>query len=107
MFALRFRCFDITSVLLDPQSQKLSIPILAECVSTPVAVYSTKEFPGLRGSTELTKHLNRYGVKVNIRETPRKRKPKSAVGGPRATHAGEKRKASDEDEDFSEAESDE
>ena len=57
-------------------------------------VYSTKEFPGLQASTELTKvkmssllcfchrlnffvclkHLARWGVRLNIRETERRRR---------------------------------
>ncbi|GJJ14805.1 hypothetical protein Clacol_009073 [Clathrus columnatus] len=51
------------------------IPVLAECHGGPFAIYSTKEFPGLRASTELTKHLSRYGIRVNLREAERKRKP--------------------------------
>ena len=33
----------------------MDIPILAECYGGPFRIYSTKEFPGLRPSTELTK----------------------------------------------------
>ena len=30
-------------------------PVVAECFSGPFKVYSTKDFPGLRASTDLTK----------------------------------------------------
>ncbi|KAF8527186.1 velvet factor-domain-containing protein [Hysterangium stoloniferum] len=55
------------------------IPVLAETYGGPFAIYSTKEFPGLRASTELTKHLSRYGIRVNLREAERKRKPVEPV----------------------------
>ncbi|KAF8478857.1 velvet factor-domain-containing protein [Gautieria morchelliformis] len=54
LFILRYRMFDI--------------------LSGPFAIYSTTEYPGLRASTELTKHLSRYGIRVNLRESERKRK---------------------------------
>ena len=76
-------------------------------------MYSTKEFPGLKASTELTKHLNRYvlscvywvyqfnrafswGIRVNIRETERKRR---AGGTSAATGLGQSgRRGSEEDD---------
>ncbi|KAH8108912.1 hypothetical protein DFH11DRAFT_1818283 [Phellopilus nigrolimitatus] len=36
------------------------VPVLAQCFGGAFAVYSTKEFPGLKASTELTKHLSRW-----------------------------------------------
>lgn len=74
--------------------------IQAECYGGPFHVYSTKEFPGLQASTELTKVYNisltmynpnlyrnhfcvqliaRYGVRLNHRETERKRRKKNAI----------------------------
>ncbi|KAF8503974.1 velvet factor-domain-containing protein [Gautieria morchelliformis] len=70
MFILRYRMFDIFSRMEGSED----VPVLAQCYSGPVAIYSTKEFPGLRPSTELTKHLSRYGIRVNVRESERKRK---------------------------------
>ncbi|KIJ30586.1 hypothetical protein M422DRAFT_783935 [Sphaerobolus stellatus SS14] len=71
LFILRYRMFDIFSRMEGSED----IPVLAECHGGPFAIYSTKEFPGLRASTELTKHLSRYGIRVNLREAERKRKP--------------------------------
>lgn len=71
IFILRYRMFDIFSRMEGSED----IPVLAECHGGPFAIYSTKEFPGLRASTELTKHLSRYGIRVNLREAERKRKP--------------------------------
>ncbi|KAF8510834.1 velvet factor-domain-containing protein [Gautieria morchelliformis] len=70
LFILRYRMFDIFSRMEGSED----VPVLAQCYSGPVAIYSTKEFPGLRASTELTKHLSRYGICVNLRESERKRK---------------------------------
>ncbi|KAH8982956.1 velvet factor-domain-containing protein [Lactarius akahatsu] len=64
-FILRYRCFDL-----------FSRPVWAECYGGPFRVYSTKEFPGLRASTDLTKHLSYFGVRLNLRETERKRRRK-------------------------------
>jgi len=74
LFILRYRMFDIFSRMEGSED----IPVLAECHGGPFAIYSTKEFPGLRASTELTKHLSRYGIRVNLREAERKRKPAEA-----------------------------
>jgi hypothetical protein len=50
-FILRYRVFDIFS-----QSYGISdLVIQAECYGGTFRVYSTKEFPGLQASTELTK----------------------------------------------------
>ncbi|KDQ18353.1 hypothetical protein BOTBODRAFT_28767 [Botryobasidium botryosum FD-172 SS1] len=76
-FKLRYRCFDILSA-----SQVGSTPIAAELHSGVFVVYSTKEFPGLQASTALTRHLSRWGVKVNLREErPRKGDKGGGRGG--------------------------
>jgi len=69
-------------------------------------VYSTKEFPGLRASTDLTKHLSYFGVRLNLRETERKRRKKiddpslsaSAVGAGGAGSGASKGKRRDDEE---------
>jgi hypothetical protein len=70
-FILRYRVFDIFS---RPYNQTNDLAITGECYGDMFRVYSTKEFPGLQASTELTKHLARWGVRLNIRETERKRR---------------------------------
>ncbi|KAF9011972.1 velvet factor-domain-containing protein [Cyathus striatus] len=76
-FILRYRVFDIFS---RPYSERDDLAIQAECYGGSFRVYSTKEFPGLQASTELTKHLARWGVRLNIRETERRRRKKSEMG---------------------------
>ncbi|KAH7882990.1 velvet factor-domain-containing protein [Phlebopus sp. FC_14] len=71
-FFLRYRCFDIFS-----RTEAIhDLPIQAECYGGAFRIYSTKEFPGLQPSTNLTKQLARWGVRLNTRETERKRKRK-------------------------------
>jgi len=55
------------------------VPIAAELYSGAFVVHSTKDFPGLQPSTPLTKHLSRWGVRVNLREGDR-RKPGDSSG---------------------------
>ena len=50
-FILRYRFFDIFSRILGHND----LAIQAECYGGSFRVYSTKEFPGLQASTELTK----------------------------------------------------
>lgn len=50
-FCLRYRVFNICNKATGPDD----IPVLAECYGGPFRIYSTKEFPGLRASTDLTK----------------------------------------------------
>lgn len=50
-FILRYRVFNLFAQV----EGTMEIPILAECYGGPFRIYSTKEFPGLRPSTELTK----------------------------------------------------
>ncbi|KAJ3521196.1 hypothetical protein NMY22_g12412 [Coprinellus aureogranulatus] len=77
-FILRYRVFDLYA--LDPhRAEQSRIGMRAECYGGPFRVYSTKEFPGLKASTELTKHLARWGVRLNIRDTERRRGKKMRV----------------------------
>ncbi|KAF8352122.1 velvet factor-domain-containing protein [Amanita rubescens] len=71
-FILRYRVFDIFSTPIDHTDRVIQ----AECYGGVFRVYSTKEFPGLPASTELTKQLARWGVRLNIREAERKRRRK-------------------------------
>lgn len=50
-FILRYRVFNIFGKV----QGKAEIPVLAECYGGTFRIYSTKEFPGLRPSTDLTK----------------------------------------------------
>lgn len=50
-YTLRYRVFDIFSRAAGDRPK----PALAEHFGGPFKVYSTKQFPGLRASTELTK----------------------------------------------------
>lgn len=92
-FILRYRVFDIFSKALGESD----LVVQAECYGGPFRIYSTKEFPGLQASTDLTKvsaalffilfltpvsrvfflqQLARWGVRLNIRETERRRRKK-------------------------------
>ncbi|KAF8964749.1 velvet factor-domain-containing protein [Flammula alnicola] len=79
-FILRYRVFDIFA---RPYSQANDLAITGESYGGTFRVYSTKEFPGLSASTDLTKLLARWGVRLNIRETERRRRkrPASSSGG--------------------------
>lgn len=72
-FILRYRTFDIFS---KPQNLP-DLAIQSQCYGDVFRVYSTKEFPGLQASTELTKQLARWGVRLNTRETERRRRKRS------------------------------
>ncbi|KZT64602.1 hypothetical protein DAEQUDRAFT_603348 [Daedalea quercina L-15889] len=50
-FFLRYRVFNA----LYPVTGPAPLPILAECIGGPFRIYGTKDFPGLRASTDLTK----------------------------------------------------
>ncbi|KAJ7177840.1 velvet factor-domain-containing protein [Mycena filopes] len=71
-FILQYRFFDLFS----RPTGHTEKPIQADCCGVPFRIYSSKEVPPLGKSTELTKHLARYGVRVNVREQERKRKKK-------------------------------
>lgn len=77
-FILRYRVFDLYASKLK-RTQDTNVKMQAECYGGPFRVYSTKEFPGLQASTELTKHLARWGVRLNIRETERRRRKKDSA----------------------------
>ncbi|PPQ93803.1 hypothetical protein CVT25_013512 [Psilocybe cyanescens] len=73
VFILRYRAFDIFSGINgSPHS-----PVLAELYGGPFKVYSTREFPGLEPSTDLTKNLSKYGVRVTLRDAERKSKKRN------------------------------
>ncbi|KAJ8472762.1 hypothetical protein ONZ51_g8299 [Trametes cubensis] len=74
-FVLRYRAFTLFSEC----AHEPRMPILAECFGGPFKIYSTKEFPGLLASTELTKRLAMHGVRVNLRENPRRRRKKREI----------------------------
>ncbi|KDQ32730.1 hypothetical protein PLEOSDRAFT_1060469 [Pleurotus ostreatus PC15] len=86
-FILRYRVFDLFS--RPTESDHLAIQ--AECYGQRFKVYSTKEFPGLQASTDLTKHLARWGVRLNIRETERKRGKKDNTSVSPVLSNGKKR----------------
>ncbi|KAF8633409.1 hypothetical protein AX17_004580 [Amanita inopinata Kibby_2008] len=79
-FILRYRAFDIWSTAVGPDQH----PILSECYGGPFRVYSTRDFPGLQASTELTKSVSRYGVRVTMRDS--ERKPKRRPGNRDDSH---------------------
>lgn len=82
-FVLRYRVFNISSNAFVGSG----IPILAECYGGPFKIYSTKEFPGLRASTDLTKHISFHGVRLNLRENERKRRKKNEIEAERRAAA--------------------
>ncbi|CAE6515264.1 unnamed protein product [Rhizoctonia solani] len=71
-FVYRYRCFNLFSRVAGSDD----VPITAELFSGVFVIYSTKEFPGLQASTTLTKHLGRWGVRVNLRENSRGKRNK-------------------------------
>ncbi|KAF7795717.1 hypothetical protein EIP86_006882 [Pleurotus ostreatoroseus] len=106
-FILRYRVFNLFAQV----EGAMDIPILAECYGGPFRIYSTKEFPGLRPSTELTKHLSLFGVRLNLRETERKRRrtdrssdpasPEPAGRGRRGGRRGRGREDAEDSDDSS------
>ncbi|KAI0325889.1 hypothetical protein GY45DRAFT_174889 [Cubamyces sp. BRFM 1775] len=74
-FILRYRIFNVHSDCAAPPYK----PVLAACYGGSFKIYSTKEFPGLLASTSLTKKLAFHGVRVNLRETPRKRRKRNEL----------------------------
>ncbi|TBU30147.1 velvet factor-domain-containing protein [Dichomitus squalens] len=66
-FILRYRIFNLHS-----RTREDDVHILAECFGGPFEVYSTKSFPGLQASTELTRRLSLSGVRVNSRHKERR-----------------------------------
>ncbi|KAF9451986.1 hypothetical protein P691DRAFT_287496 [Macrolepiota fuliginosa MF-IS2] len=72
-FIFRYRAFDIFSTVPGGTGH----PVLAELYGGPFRVYSTREFPGLAPSTDLTRSLSKYGVRVTLRDAERKSKKRS------------------------------
>ncbi|KAH6913995.1 velvet factor-domain-containing protein [Coprinopsis sp. MPI-PUGE-AT-0042] len=77
-FVLRYRVFDIFTRATSTQPD--DAPFLGEIFGGPFRVYSTREFPGLEPSTDLTRSLSKYGVRVTLRDAERKSKKRSAPG---------------------------
>jgi len=73
VFVLRYRVFDIYSGASGAERS----PIFAELYGGSFKVYSTRDFPGLDPSTDLTKSLSKYGVRVTLRDAERKSKKRS------------------------------
>ncbi|EMD36421.1 hypothetical protein CERSUDRAFT_115434 [Gelatoporia subvermispora B] len=74
MFFLRYRVFYIFAQAAGSRSN----PVIAECFGQPFKVYSTKGFPGLHASTDLTKVISMSGIRTNIRARERKRRKTDA-----------------------------
>ncbi|TEB38369.1 hypothetical protein FA13DRAFT_1761555 [Coprinellus micaceus] len=72
-FILRYRIFDIFSRIADSEDP----PLMSEVFGGPFRVYSTREFPGLEPSTDLTRSLSKYGVRVTLRDAERKSKKRT------------------------------
>ncbi|TFK89594.1 hypothetical protein K466DRAFT_584458 [Polyporus arcularius HHB13444] len=72
-FFLRYRVFNICGSQTTPD-----VPILAECYGGPFEIFSTKSFPGLSTSTDLTKRLSLSGLRVNSRHRERRSWKKAA-----------------------------
>jgi len=73
VFILRYRVFDIYSGTTGGEQS----PIFAELYGGSFKVYSTRDFPGLEPSTDLTKSLSTYGVRVTLRDAERKSKKRN------------------------------
>lgn len=68
-YRLRYRIFNIAGAMHGGPSY--NVPILAECYGGAFEVYSTKSFPGLQASTNLTKRISLSGIRVNSRHRER------------------------------------
>ncbi|KZT29833.1 hypothetical protein NEOLEDRAFT_1127707 [Neolentinus lepideus HHB14362 ss-1] len=73
IFILRYRFFDIEIFAPGEIHPTEGLPVLAETYGGTFEIYSTKDFPGLPESTELTKHVAKYNIRVNVRESRRTR----------------------------------
>ncbi|OSX65887.1 hypothetical protein POSPLADRAFT_1130755 [Postia placenta MAD-698-R-SB12] len=73
-YMLRYSAYDIFSHVRHTQGH----PALAQCFGGPFHIYSTKDFPGLHASTDLTKHLSFYGMRLHAREHQREGKKRKA-----------------------------
>ncbi|EMD33565.1 hypothetical protein CERSUDRAFT_98131 [Gelatoporia subvermispora B] len=63
-FFMRYRVFYMFSQAVGSRQN----PVIAECFGQPFKIYSTKDFPGLLASTDLTK------ARTNVRSHERKRR---------------------------------
>ncbi|GLB37545.1 putative velvet factor [Lyophyllum shimeji] len=66
-FILRYRVFDVFSHI----SPGMCCPVQAELYGGPFQVYSSRDFPGLSASTELTKTLSKYCIRLVKRDVAR------------------------------------
>lgn len=73
-YMLRYSAYDIFSHVRHTHGH----PALAQCFGGPFHIYSTKDFPGLHASTDLTKHLSFYGMRLHAREHQREGKKRKA-----------------------------
>ncbi|OLY84808.1 hypothetical protein AYI68_g1015 [Smittium mucronatum] len=64
-------CLKFSFMNLEDQLEHESYKILAQKTSKPFDVYSAKNFPGMTGSTELSKSFFNQGVRLTIRKHPR------------------------------------
>ncbi|RPD78539.1 hypothetical protein L226DRAFT_531879 [Lentinus tigrinus ALCF2SS1-7] len=71
-FTLRYCVFDIFSKTTVDGGLSHRAPVLASCFGGVFKVWSTKTFPGLPSSTELTRRLSLLGAPVNIRSADHK-----------------------------------
>ncbi|RPD64520.1 hypothetical protein L226DRAFT_533771 [Lentinus tigrinus ALCF2SS1-7] len=69
-FILRYRVFNISG-------HERCVPVLAECYGGSFEIFSTKTFPGLKASTDLTKTLSLNGLRVNSRYRERRSRKKA------------------------------
>ncbi|TRM66928.1 velvet factor-domain-containing protein [Schizophyllum amplum] len=83
-FLLRYRVFDLFSL---PRGHR-DLAMQAECYGGVFHIYTTKDFPGLQPSTDLTKQFAKVGVRLNVRDS-----------GKRGGGATKRRKRSDSYED--------
>ncbi|RPD64095.1 hypothetical protein L227DRAFT_650319 [Lentinus tigrinus ALCF2SS1-6] len=67
-FIIRYRVFNICGT----HAGTPGVPILAECYGGSFEIFSTKTFPGLPASTDLTKRLSLSGIRVNSRHHQRR-----------------------------------
>ncbi|KAJ3789814.1 velvet factor-domain-containing protein [Lentinula aff. detonsa] len=69
LFRLRYKFFDLFSAAPGRHTK-----IQAECIGGTFRIFSTKHFPGLQVSTDLTKILSAHGISLNIRNSERRSK---------------------------------
>lgn len=92
-YRLRFKLIRIDPLCMAPG---VSSPSVASIMTDVFAVYTAKDFPGMRASSALLKALRRQGLNVGVKKGSEARK-----GKPKA-----KKESSSSDEDDDESESD-